>query len=143
MTPEQLRCLGRLAERGGWLIQSEGTTSAVADIIERRLVDFDEDTGQYSPLKFPNVQPGKHNTECEVRCVALAVMHAVKNFGDHWGKRLACFSDAGAAIGCFSKGRSCSRACNHLCRQVACCVLRVFGEYSAVSPLGRVGAQLR
>ena len=51
MTPEQLRCLGRLAERGGWLIQSEGTTSAVADIIERRLVDFDEDTGQFFSVR--------------------------------------------------------------------------------------------
>ena len=57
-----------------------------------------------------------------MRCVALAVMHAIKNFDDHWDKRLDCFSDAGAAIGFFSKGRSRSKACNHFCRQVARCL---------------------
>ena len=118
------------------------TVSPVADRIERRLVSLDE-TGAFvsrrpsAPVEIPKKWfnpklwkmafstpsvPGMHNTPSEVRCVALAVMHALKNVDAHWGKRLACFSDAGAAIGCYSKGRSSSELCNSFCRQVACCL---------------------
>ena len=137
-----LRVIGSLAERGGWLINDAMTASPVAERIERRLVSLDEDGNFVSrrpsaPVEIPEKWfnpklwkvafttpsiPGQHNTPSEVRCVALAVMHALKGIDDHWGKRLACFSDAGAATGCYSKGRSGSEQCNGYCRQVACCL---------------------
>ena len=140
---EELRTLGCRAERGGWLIQPEMTSSPVADLLERRLVDFDEDSGEFrslrptQPAEIPEkwfdpkrwrlvfnapAVPGQHNTPSEVRCVALAVMHAIKNYDAHWDKRFLLFSDAGAAIGAFAKGRSTSEECNHYCRQAACCL---------------------
>ena len=138
----ELRVIGSLAERGGWLINDAMTASPVAERIERRLVSLGED-GKFvsrrpsAPVEIPEKWfnpklwkvafttpsiPGQHNTPSEVRCVALAVMHALTSVDAHWGKRLACFSDAGAATGCYSKGRSGSDLCNGYCRQVACCL---------------------
>ena len=54
----ELRVIGSLAERGGWLIQDEMTVSPVADRIERRLVSLDE-TGAFvsrrpsAPVEIP------------------------------------------------------------------------------------------
>ena len=137
------RCGGWGGSRseGGGSIHHESTTSAVADALERRLVGFCEESGHFQSLRptkpvevsaewyVPKrwtwrfnapIDSDTHNTISEVRAVALAVMHATSATAN-WDSRLACFSDAGAAIGCYSKGRSSSWKCNFYCRQVACC----------------------
>ena len=49
--PPVLRHLGRLAERGGWLLHDELCSSAVARALERRLIGFLEETGLLGSLK--------------------------------------------------------------------------------------------
>ena len=71
----------------------------------------------------------EHNTISEVRCATQAVRH-FSSSPRNWHRRLVVISDAGAAIGCLSKGRSGSRLANILCRQAAAAVciadLRVY-----------------
>ena len=129
------RCGGWGGSRGegGWSIHHESTTSAVADALERMLVGFCEESGRfrflrptkpvevsaewYAPKRWTwrfdaPIDSDTHNTISEVRAVALAVMHATSETAN-WDSRLACLSDAGAAIGL--------RDCIFFCRPLACC----------------------
>ena len=76
----------------------------------------------------------EHNTISEVRASTQAVRHSSSSH-KRWHQRVAILSDAGAAIGCLSKGRSCSRVANFLCRSAAAvifaCDLRLFYRWIA------------
>ena len=80
------------------------------------------------------LRQGEHNTIREVR----AAVQGIKRFSSslrNWHRRLAVLSDAGAAIGCLSKGISSSLKANALCRQAAACIciadLRVYFRWVA------------
>ena len=81
-------------------------------------------------VQFSHVlKHGEHNTISEVRAAVQAIRHFASS-PRNWHRRLAVISDAGAAIGCLSKGRSSSTLANSLCRQAAAAIcvadLRVY-----------------
>ena len=154
--PEVLRVLGRLAERGGWLLRDDvDAPSLLSEDVEDRLAsaavgcsrDFarsllprsagkpqEVDSSWFSAdrwqVQFVHVlRLCEHNTISEVRAAVQAVRHFASS-PRNWHHRLAVLSDAGAAIGCLSKGRSSSRLANSLCRQAAAAIcvadLRVY-----------------
>ena len=148
----ELRVLGRLAERGGWLLLDEAPDSACPDSllsseeIAARLFDAQvpvkpQEVGPewFNPKRWVvlfvhNLLLREHNTVSEVRAAVQAIRHFAKSTAN-WHSRLAILSDAFAAIACLSKGRSCSKACNSLCRQAAAAIfvaeLRVYMRWVA------------
>ena len=147
---EEQRVLARLAERGGWLLHETAELDALGQPIERGLQPYltaeklFEDVSTAPPQEIPEKYfcPSRwkllfvaentkkeHNTVRETVCIDQAVRHFSSKF-ERWHSRLVVISDAGAAIGCISKGRSSSHQCNHICRRVAALVfmanLRVY-----------------
>ena len=129
-TLEEVRELGRLAERGGWLIHEEESVSSVADAVERRMLRVSAPTpvdsswfpkSRWQLLFSVTLCRREHNTISEVRAAVQAIKHYCGS-RSRWHSRFAVLSDAGAAIGCLSKGRSGSSTCNNLCRQAAAMV---------------------
>ena len=150
---EELRVLGRLAERGGWLLLDESSDSPAApdrvlspDEIAARLFEGQEvvkpqevgpewfEPKRWVVLFVTALLRREHNTVSEVRAAVQAIRHFAKSPAN-WHSRLAILSDAFAAIGCLSKGRSCSGPCNALCRQAAAAIfvaeLRVYMRWVA------------
>ena len=140
-----LRLLAAFAERGGWLLRDEETSlGGASDTVEERLASSaggcsaqflrnllprsaekpqEVDSSWFSPSRWTvlfsvPLSRKEHNTISEVRACAQAVRHHGSS-GRNWHSRLAILSDAGAAIGCLSKGRSSSLLANSLCRQTA------------------------
>ena len=159
--PKVLRILGRLAERGGWLLRDDPVAPGPLDeAIEERLTssavggsrDFarsllprsasapqEVDDSWFSPDRWQvqfvhRLRRSEHNTISEVRAAVQAVRHFATS-PRNWHRRLAVLSDAGAAIGCLSKGRSSSVLANSLCRQAAAAIcvadLRVYFRWVA------------
>ena len=152
---EEQRVLARLAERGGWLLHETAELDALGEPIERGLQPFltaeklfDEiatappqevpekyfDPSRWSIKFWAWNKDGAHNTVRETLCIEQAVRHFSSSIA-RWHSRLVVISDAGAAIGCISKGRSSSYHCNRICRRVASIVcmsnLRVYCRWVA------------
>ena len=152
--------LAGLAERGGWLLHDwqpsgEDSLEARHNRLERRLQptlsaeEIMADRRPQAPVEVPETfhaqysggsrwrvlfapfhrSKTEHNTISEMRAVHQALKHYVGSF-QNWHTRFIILSDAGAAIGAFSKGRSSSHLANSLCRRVCvlCCVadIRVY-----------------
>ena len=148
--PDELRRLGRLAERGGWLLHEEdGPAPSLAATIERALLNGPTREAVSRPREVdpewfpkrrwkvlfnPPLRSKEHNTISEVRACVQAIRHYAAS-PRNWHTRLAIISDAFAAIGALSKGRSQSPAGNALCRQAAASIfianLRVYLRWVA------------
>ena len=158
-----LRVLAQLAERGGWLLNdlhADADPDLLAHAIEdgpsasspgfskdfaRTLLPrsaskpVEVDPSWWNPRRWVTqfshvLKHGEHNTISEVRAAVQAIRH-FSSSPRNWHRRLAVISDAGAAIGCLSKGRSSSTLANALCRQAAAVIcaadLRVYFRWVA------------
>ena len=127
-----LRCMAGLAERGGWLLRDVGDdrlASSVENLLRAQMpsppVEVEEqwaDPSRWTVVFVHRLQQSEHNTVTETRAAVQAIRHHVRQFSG-WHTRLMILSDAGAAIGCLSKGRSSSRLCLRLCRQAAAAIV--------------------
>ena len=141
-----MRILAQLAERGGWLLHdlcSDADPDLLAHAVEDELTssegfskDFarfllprsaskpvEVDSSWWNPRRWVvqfshKLRHNEHNTISEVRAAVQAIRH-FSSSPRNWHRRLAVISDAGAAIGCLSKGRSSSTLANALCRLAA------------------------
>ena len=158
-----MRILAQLAERGGWLLHdlnSDADPDLLAHAVEDELSasspgfskDFartllprsaskpvEVDPSWWNPRRWVTqfshkLKHNEHNTISEVRAAVQAIRH-FSSSPRNWHRRLAVISDAGAAIGCLSKGRSSSTLANALCRQAAAVIcaadLRVYFRWVA------------
>ena len=110
-----LRCMAGLAERGGWLLRDVGDdrlASSVESLLRAQMpsppIEVEEqwaDPSRWKVVFVHRLQQAEHNTVTETRAAVQAIRHHVRQFSG-WHTHLMILSDAGAAIGCLSKGRT-------------------------------------